>query len=661
MIAGRLLTILVLAPIGAARAQPGGGQQWFSAWTAAQDQRIATSMSGTSVRMIVRPTISGTAVRVRLENRFGTSPVVFSAAYIGQVQSGAALVPGSNMQLLFNGSAGLTLARGASAYSDPLTFPVAAFTRYAISIDVTTSSDINAHSLGLVTNYMAVGAHAADSTANGFTAVPNEDAVAYDGPTFPVYWVAAVDVGSSSNTGTVVTLGDSITDGFCSTRTNQGAFDGVVVADQYNRWPDLLAMRLAGLPATQTKSVANEGISGNTVVAPPLAGLPAVDRLGNDVLIRAGATHVIFLEGTNDIGTNNATSATVIAGDQQVIDNGHAAGLKIIGATLLPRGGEGAWTSTQEQQRLAVNDWIRHQANFDGLIDFDTLMKGSVNAKSGIPEIPPKWGCWDGVHPNAAGYAAMAAFIDLSLFATPGSAPVIRLVANAEGENATIAPNTWVEIKGSNLAPAGDSRIWKGSDFVNSQMPTQLDGVEVTVNGKSAYVYYISPTQVDILTPPDPMQGLVEVRLTSNGVAGSPVTVQAQPLSPSFFIFGAGPYVAAEHIGGSYLGPASMSVPGYSFTPAKPGETVVLYANGFGPASMPLVSGSVAQSGTLSPLPALKIGGIAATVTFAGLIGPGEFQFNVVVPASLADGDQPIAATYNGLTTQSGTLISVKH
>jgi uncharacterized protein (TIGR03437 family) len=308
-----------------------------------------------------------------------------------------------------------------------------------------------------------------------------------------------------------------------------------------------------------------------------------------------------------------------------------------------------------------VNDWIRHQADFDGLIDFDALMKGSVNAKSGIPEIPPKWGCWDGVHPNAAGYAAMAAFIDLSLFATPGSAPVIRLVANAEGENATIAPNTWVEIKGSNLAPAGDSRIWKGSDFVNSQMPTQLDGVEVTVNGKSAYVYYISPTQVDILTPPDPMQGLVEVRLTSNGVAGAPVTVQAQPLSPSFFIFGAGPYVAAEHIGGSYLGPASMSVPGYSFTPAKPGETVVLYANGFGPASMPLVSGSVAQSGTLSPLPALKIGGIAATVTFAGLIGPGEFQFNVVVPASLADGDQPIAATYNGLTTQSGTLITVAH
>jgi uncharacterized protein (TIGR03437 family) len=383
--------------------------------------------------------------------------------------------------------------------------------------------------------------------------------------------------------------------------------------------------------------------------------------LGNDVLGRAGATHIIFLEGTNDIGSESATSATVIAGDQQVIDNAHAAGLKIIGATILPRGGEGAWTSTQEQQRLAVNDWIRHQANFDGLIDFDTLMKGSVNAKSGLPEIPPKWGCWDGVHPNSAGYAAMAAFIDLSLFATPAAAPVIKLVANAEGENATIAPNTWVEIKGSNLAPAGDSRIWKGPDFVNGQMPTQLDGVEVNVNGKSAYVYYISPTQVDILTPPDPMQGLVEVRVTSGGVSGAPVTVQAQPLSPSFFIFGAGPYVAAEHTDGSYLGPASMSVPGYAFTPARPGETVVLHANGFGPSSTPVVSGSAAQSGTLSPLPAIKIGGIAASVTFAGLIGPGEFQFNVVVPASLADGDQPITATYNGLTTQSGVSIAVQH
>jgi uncharacterized protein (TIGR03437 family) len=241
----------------------------------------------------------------------------------------------------------------------------------------------------------------------------------------------------------------------------------------------------------------------------------------------------------------------------------------------------------------------------------------------------------------------------------PGSL-VIKLVANAEGESATIGPNTWVEVKGLNLAPAGDSRLWQGSDFVNNQMPTNLDGVSVTVNGKSAYVYYISPTQVNILTPPDALPGSVTVQVTNNGIASPAFRVSAQALSPSFFVFSGGPYVAATHADGSYLGPATL-YPGTT-TPAKPGETVVLYANGFGPTSAPVVSGSSTQSGTLSPLPVVKIGGVAAAVNFAGLnLTPGEFQFNVVVPASLSDGDQPITAIYNSLTTQTGTLINVQH
>jgi uncharacterized protein (TIGR03437 family) len=238
--------------------------------------------------------------------------------------------------------------------------------------------------------------------------------------------------------------------------------------------------------------------------------------------------------------------------------------------------------------------------------------------------------------------------------------PVITLVANAEGEDLLIAPNTWVEIKGFNLAPAGHTRIWQDPDFVNRRMPSQLDGVGATVNGKSAYVYYISPTQVNILTPPDVIQGPLEVQLTNNGVGSAPVTVATQSESPSFFVFGAGPYVAAVHVGGGLIGPANLYP--NSSTPAKPGETVMVYANGFGATSVPVISGSVTQSGTLSPLPVIKIGGIAAMVTFAGLnISPGEYQFNVVVPLNTPDGDLPIAATYNGLTTQPGTLITVQH
>src|SRR5579872_1321333 len=236
--------------------------------------------------------------------------------------------------------------------------------------------------------------------------------------------------------------------------------------------------------------------------------------------------------------------------------------------------------------------------------------------------------------------------------------PGIAISANAADEQGIIAPNTWLEVKGENLAPVGDSRTRRGGDFVNGKMPTSLDGVSVTVNGETAFVYYISPTQINILTPPETLPELATVVVTFNGTASNPINVQAQALSPSFFVFAGGPYLAATHADGALLGPASL-YPG-STTPAKPGETIVLYANGFGPTSNAVVSGSSTQSGTLSPLPAVKIGGIPATVTFAGLVSPGEFQFNVVVPQSLTNGDQPITATYNGVSTQSGTMISVQ-
>jgi len=232
--------------------------------------------------------------------------------------------------------------------------------------------------------------------------------------------------------------------------------------------------------------------------------------------------------------------------------------------------------------------------------------------------------------------------------------PILTLVANAEGESPTIAPNTWVELKGTNLSKPGDSRIWQTADFGKNQLPTALDGVSVTVNGKAAFVYYISPTQVNILTPPDAMQGSVDVVLTNNGAASAAYLSQAQPISPSFFIFNGGPYIAATHVSGALLGPSSL-YPG-STTPAKPGETVVLYANGFGATSTPVVGGSETQSGNLTPLPVITIGGVSAQLTFAGLVAPGEFQFNVVVPANAPSGDNVVLATYNGAEAPAGMI-----
>ena len=238
------------------------------------------------------------------------------------------------------------------------------------------------------------------------------------------------------------------------------------------------------------------------------------------------------------------------------------------------------------------------------------------------------------------------------------SGPEITEVANAEGESPTIAPNTWVEIKGVNLTPAGDTRIWQASDFLNNQLPAQLDHVSATVNGKSAFLYYISPTQINVLTPPDAMSGPVQVVVTNNGTATGSFTAQAQPLSPSFFVFNGGPYIAAVHANGTLIGPTSLFAG--STTPAKPGETILLYANGFGPTNAPAAAGSLSQSGTLSPLPVVTIGGKNAAVQFAGLVAPGEFQFNVVIPGNTPVGDQPITATYNGSSTQAGTLIAIQ-
>ena len=235
--------------------------------------------------------------------------------------------------------------------------------------------------------------------------------------------------------------------------------------------------------------------------------------------------------------------------------------------------------------------------------------------------------------------------------------PAITLVANAEGASPTISPNTWVEIQGSNLAQPGDSRIWQGSDFAGNVMPTKLDTVSATVNGKPAFVYFISPLQVNILTPPDALSGTAQVEVTYNGVTSAAFNAPTQSLSPSFFVFNGGPYLAATHLNGSLIGPATLFT-GLT-TPAKPGETIVLYANGFGPTNVPVQSGSVSQSGTLSPLPVVKIGGTAATVQFAGLVAPGEFQFNVIIPTQLANGDQTITAAYGGVSTQSGTLITI--
>jgi uncharacterized protein (TIGR03437 family) len=271
---------------------------------------------------------------------------------------------------------------------------------------------------------------------------------------------------------------------------------------------------------------------------------------------------------------------------------------------------------------------------------------------------------------GGGGDAYYAVFSGFSL-----APPAITKVANAEGESATIAPNTWVEVKGTQLAP--DTRTWQASDFAafNNQLPTALDTVSVTFNGEKAFVYYISSTQINVLTPPDMnvSSGSVTVQVIFNGVPSGPVVVPAQTYSASFFVDNGGPYVLATHAPGAggcpapingvcLVGPTTL-YPGYS-TPAQPGETIVIYANGFGPTTPAAVIGSLTQSGTLTPPPAIHIDGALIQpnpVSFAGLISPGLYQFNVTMPSTLTGGDHMIQAINpQGSTTQAGTLITIQ-
>lgn len=236
----------------------------------------------------------------------------------------------------------------------------------------------------------------------------------------------------------------------------------------------------------------------------------------------------------------------------------------------------------------------------------------------------------------------------------PGSV-AITSVATSTGST-TIAQNTWISIYGGNLS--GITRSWQSSDFINNQMPTSLSGVSVTVDGKPAFLSYVSGGQINALTPVDSTVGPVSVEVTNGTATSAPIVLQMQAYAPGFFQFLPSPYVAATHANGSLIGPASL-YPGAT-TPAKPGEVVVLYATGFGQTNPPIQNGSVRPSGVLPVSPVITIGGLEAQVQFAGLTAPGQYQFNVVIPSNLPNGDATITATIGGFSTQAGALITIQ-
>jgi uncharacterized protein (TIGR03437 family) len=235
--------------------------------------------------------------------------------------------------------------------------------------------------------------------------------------------------------------------------------------------------------------------------------------------------------------------------------------------------------------------------------------------------------------------------------------PLITSVGMASGST-DVAQNGWIEIKGGNLASSTTN--WNNApDFAAGKLPTQLGGVSVTVNGKPAFVYYVSPSQINVLTPLDSTTGSVAVVVTTSETSTAPFLVNLQSVAPTFALSGATRYIAARHADGSLVGPAQLSTPGFVFSPAKPGETIMLYGFGFGLPTAALENGSSSQSGNLPVLPVIQVSGVQAMVGFAGVVMPGLYQFNVTVPSTVEDGDDLVTCSFSGSATLAGALIAV--
>jgi uncharacterized protein (TIGR03437 family) len=238
-----------------------------------------------------------------------------------------------------------------------------------------------------------------------------------------------------------------------------------------------------------------------------------------------------------------------------------------------------------------------------------------------------------------------------------GNKPTISSVVNGGSFQSGISGNMYVSILGSNLGTS-DARTWD-SDIRGNQLPITVAGTSVKINNGDAFIYYVSPTIVNVLSPIDTATGPVSVQLTYNGTVSDTVTAQMAQFSPAFFIFNNDKYIASRHADFSLLGPTGL-FPGLT-TPAKPSEVILLYGTGFGPTNPAAPDGVLVTTA----LPAandviMQIGGVTVTPQFVGLVASGEFQINVQVPDSAPNGDVPVVATVGGVSSPANTFISVQ-
>ncbi|GCB44722.1 SGNH/GDSL hydrolase family protein [Streptomyces sp. NL15-2K] len=369
---------------------------WSGSWAAATSGYTAVGpWSDRTVRLVVHTSVGGPRVRLRFDNTFAAAPVRIGSVTVA-VQARGAAARGAPVPLTFQGTAGVEIPAGTQAFSDPLGFAVPADTNLLVSFHLPLSvSAAPVHRLALQRSYVSEpGDHAADASPAAYTSVMTS---------WPL--LTGVDVGGGP--GSVVLLGDSITDGDQST------------VDANRRWPNVLATRLLNQNVVPRYGVLNQGISANRVVtdrypgdgvSTDTGGVSALHRFDRDVLAQTSARTAVVFEGVNDVRWG-ATAAQVIAGLRELADRGHARGLRMLAATVLPCEGETRCTTAVDAERVAVNAWIRSAGVFDGVLDFD----GVVCDPAHPARMLPAYDSGDHLHPGDAGLAALAESVDLAL------------------------------------------------------------------------------------------------------------------------------------------------------------------------------------------------------------------------------------------------------
>ncbi len=403
--AGSFGAALLLACSLGASAQD--ATNWTATWGASPVFPVGREIGGSTVRQYVRLSVGGARVRVRFSNETGTSPLRIGAARIAKPGNAAGSVDAaSSRPLLFGGETAVTVPAGAPMLSDPVDLPVEPLSTLAISLFVPRATGPSVtHPLGVQTAFVVSGDKVAETSLEGAET------------SLERFYVSGVEVANdvaSPPPPAVVAFGDSITDGYGST------------PNANRRWPDRLAERLAQRGTGRAVGVVNAGISGNRVLhdrPQDVFGPAALARLDRDALSRPGIRWLVVMEGINDIGhatqaglsEQAVTAAEIIAGHKQIVARAKAKGVKVYGATLTPFEGTvfpGYFTPEGEEKRQAVNQWIRTGGAYDAVIDFDAALRDPANPT----RVRPEFDEGDHLHPNDAGYKAMADAVDLALF-----------------------------------------------------------------------------------------------------------------------------------------------------------------------------------------------------------------------------------------------------